>query len=634
MLADAMGAGAADIAQIVSEVGRRLPGLEPPPALTPEQARFRLFDSVTKFLTDASRREPLVLVLDDLHCADPPSLLLLEFLARELLEARLLVVGTYRDTELNQRHPLTHTLGELSRAHPPRRIALGGLTRSEVGRYIGMTAGVDPDAALLDAVHHKTEGNPLFLGEVVRLLSAEGRLEEFGEQPLGDVTIPREVREVLARRLERLSDPCHATLALAAMIGGEFHLRVLQAVADLPPGRVLDALDEAQAARVITVMGPGRYRFAHGVVAEALAESVPAGRRAELHQQVGLALEKLFADRLEPRLAELAHHFLEAAPAGELQKGLHYATAAAEAAAGRFAFEDAAQLYERALRALELTGADGVRRCDLLLALGEAYARAGSVHPARGAFRRAAGIARGVRSPERLARAAFGFGGPRATYPIVDDEVVSLLEEALAALGSRDDGLRARLLARLAMELYFAGAPERRAALAEEAVSTARAVGEPTVLAYALGARDAALWGPAGVEERLAIADEVLELAARAGEREQALEGHARRAVALMQLGDLAAARIDMGLHCRLAHELRHPFGLWRELVWQAMQAALAGRFEESLERAHEALERGRRVRAPEAENCYVGQAILATISLGRPGELQGTVEDMIERYP
>ena len=634
VLGAAMGAGAADIAQIVSEVGRRLPDLEPAPALTPEQARFRLFDSVTTFLVDASRREPLVLVLDDLHCADSPSLLLLEFLVRRLPDARLLLVATYRDTELSPRHPLTHTLGELSRAHPPRRIALGGLTRSEVGRYIVMTAGVDPDAALIAAVHHKTEGNPLFLGEVVRLLSAEGRLERFGEEPAADVTIPREVREVLARRLERLSEPCRGALSLAAVIGGEFHLRVLQAVADLAPERVLDALDEATAARVLMATGPGSYRFAHGVVCDALVESVPAGRRVELHRHVGVALEKLFADRLEPHLAELANHFLEAAPAGMLDKGLRYAALAAERAAAQLAYEDAAQLYERSLRALELTGADGARRCDLLLALGDAYARAGSAQPARGAFRRAAGYARRLRSPQRLAQAAFGFGSSRATYPIVDEEVVGLLEEALAALESGDDGLRARLLARLAMELYFAGAPERRAALAEEAVAIARRIGEPATLAYALRARDTALWGPAGVDERLSTAGEVVELAGHAGDREQALEGYARRALALIQLGDIAAARTDMGLHSRLAHELRHPFGLWRELVWQGMQASLAGRFEEGLARAEEALERGRRVRAPEAENCYVGQAFLARISLGRPGELRSTIEDMIERYP
>ncbi|HWE09077.1 MAG TPA: protein kinase [Solirubrobacteraceae bacterium] len=634
VLADAMGPGAADIAQIVSEVGRRLPDLVPAPALTPEQARFRLFDSITTFLVDASRREPLVLVLDDLHCADRPSLLLLEFLARAVVDSRLLVVGTYRDTELGQQHPLAHCLGELSRAHAPRRIVLGGLTRSEVGRYIVMTAGVEPDGTLLEAVHDKTEGNPLFVGEVVRLLSAEGRLERFADEPAGDVTIPREVREVLARRLERLSDPCRATLSVAAILGGEFHLRVLQAVVDLSPERVLDTLDEAVAARVLAATGPGRYRFAHGVVADALAESIPAGRRAELHRQVGLALEKLFADRLEPHLAELAHHFLEAAPAGELDKGLRYASVAAERAAGGLAYEDAAQLYERALRALELTGTDGALRFDLLLALAEAYAHAGSVQPARGAFRRAADHARRLRSPERLARAALGFGGPRATYAIVDPEVVSLLDEAVTALGSEHEGLRARLLARLAMELYFADAPRRRTALAEEAVTVARSVGDPATLAYALGARDAALWGPARLEERLGIAGEVVALSTVAGDREQAMDGHARRAVALIRRGELPAARTDMGEHTRLAEQLRHPFGLWRAQVWQAMQALLAGRFEEGLARAADALERGRRIQAPDAENCYVGQALLATVSLGRAAELQNTLEDMVERYP
>jgi tetratricopeptide (TPR) repeat protein len=184
------------------------------------------------------------------------------------------------------------------------------------------------------------------------------------------------------------------------------------------------------------------------------------------------------------------------------------------------------------------------------------------------------------------------------------------------------------------MELQFAGAPERRAALAEQAVTTARSIGDPAALAYTLGARGATLWGPAGAEERRALASEVLELAGHAGDRELALEGNARRAVALVQLGDVAAARADMELHSRLAHQLRHPYGLWRALAWQATQALLAGRFEEALALAEGALERGRRVRVPDAENCYVSQALHATISLGRPGELKSTVEDMVERYP
>jgi predicted ATPase len=633
-LAAAMGPGAADIAQMVSEVGRRLPGLERPPDLAPEQARFRLFDSVTAFLVNAARREPLVIVLDDLHSADLPSLLLLEFLARELPDARVLVLGTYRDVETSPGQSLTRVLGELARTHPPRRIVLGGLTRSEVGRYIAMTAGLDPSPGLVDAVHDKTEGNPLFVCEVVRLLSADDRLEHFDEAPAGDVTIPHEVRDVLARRLDRLSETCRAALEVAAVIGREFHLRVLLAVAGVPREHLLDVLHEAEQARVVTTIAPGLYRFSHVLVGDALAEAVPAGRRAELHLRIGAALEDLFADRLEPRLTELAHHFLAAAPAGDLDAGLRYATAAAEHAAARLAHEEAGRLYERALRAVELAGTDGVRRCDLLLALGGAHEHAGAVRAARSAFRSAAEDARQLGSPERLARAALGFAGARATYATVDDEVVVLLEEALAALGSADEAIRARLLARLAMELYFAPAPERRTTLADEALATARRLGDPATLAYALTARHAALWDPSGAEERVAIAREVVALAERAGDQELALEGHGRSVAGLLELGDVVAARASIAAHGRLAQELRHPYGLWQAHSWRAMQALLAGRFAEATELAQAALERGRRVRAPDAENSFVSQSLLAAIELGRVAELRGTVEDMIERYP
>ena len=364
-LAETMGAGAADIAQIVSEVRRRLPGLEPPPAsVGEEQARFRLFDSVTTFLLSASRREPLVVVLDDLHCADRPSLMLLEFLAPQLGGARLLVVGSYRDVKLHAQLPLGQTLGELARVRPPRRIALRGLTRPQVARYVTMTAGVEPDDALVDAVHAKSEGNPFFVAEIVRLLSAEGRLGCAADE----IAVPQEVRELIARRLAPLGAQCREALAVAAVIGREFDLRVLQEVSGVSAEQLLEALEEAQAARVIAVPAPGRYRFAHVLINEALVDGLPASRRLRLHREVGEALERAFAGRLEPRLAELAHHFLEAAPAGDVEQGLRYAGAAAEHASARLAYEEAARLYERALRALDLVPVDSARRCDLLLA--------------------------------------------------------------------------------------------------------------------------------------------------------------------------------------------------------------------------------------------------------------------------
>jgi tetratricopeptide (TPR) repeat protein len=625
-----MGAGAADIAEIVSEVRRRLPDLEPPPAVGAEQARFRLFDSVTTFLVNASRREPLVVVLDDLHCADRPSLALLEFLAPQLGDARLLVVGMYRDTALQVEHPLTHTLGELARFRAPQRIALRGFTRAQVARYVSLTAGVEPDDALVDAVHAKSEGNPFFVAEIVRLLSAEGELDTAR----GAIAIPHEVRELIGRRLAPLSAHCRETLAIASVIGRDFELRVLQDVAGGSGERLLEALDEARAARVIGMPATGRYRFAHVLISDTLADGLPASRRVQLHRRVGEALERAFAGRLEPHLAELAHHFLEAAAAGDVEPGLRYATAAAEQAGARLAHEEAARMYKRALSALDVAPVDGARRCDLLLALGEAHHRAGDHGYARAAFRQAADAARELGSSERLARATLGYGGPRGSFAVVDVELVGLLEEALTALGARDDALRARLLARLAMELYFSGRGERRATLVDEAVAIARRLGEPATLAYALNARYAALWGPENVEERLTIADEVVELARRAGDHRLVREGRGRRIVALFELGDVAVAHAEIEQHARAAQELRQPFGRWQAAVWRAAEALLAGRFAEGESRAREAFEVGRRVRMTDAENCFAVQSLIAGMETGRLAELQATVEQLAERYP
>ncbi len=168
-----MGSGAADIGEIVPEVRERLPDLQPSPALVPEEARFRLFDSITTFLKNASQKQPLILVLDDLHWADASSLLLLEFLAREIGGCHILLVGTYRDVEVSRRHPLSRALGSLMREHPFQRMQLRGLTQQDAGRFIQAAAGVTPPAALVEEVHRRTEGNPLFLGEVVGLLTPE-----------------------------------------------------------------------------------------------------------------------------------------------------------------------------------------------------------------------------------------------------------------------------------------------------------------------------------------------------------------------------------------------------------------------------------------------------------------------------
>ena len=231
-LHDVMGPGAADIAQLDSEIRQRLPALPTPPTLEPEQARFRLFDSITTFLRNAALSRPVLLILDDLQWADEPSLRLLQFLAQEIRDAHLLIVGTYRDVALGRGHPLARTLAEVGREDLGHQIRLEGLSREEVGRYIELTSGISPPEILVQRIWDKTEGNPFFVSETIRLLITEGVLEN--PEALADlqINIPPRVRDVVRRRLEQLSDHCNKTLTLAAVYGREFSLEVIEALSD------------------------------------------------------------------------------------------------------------------------------------------------------------------------------------------------------------------------------------------------------------------------------------------------------------------------------------------------------------------------------------------------------------------
>jgi predicted ATPase len=277
-----LGAGAADIAQLVPGVRDHLPDLPVPPPVEREAARFRLFDSLTGFLQAAGRR-PLLLILDDLHWADAPSLALLRFVSRELEEAGLLVLGSYRHTEVDQGHPLLGAVADLTRGRH-RRLLLGGLDPDDVASFVAQTAGVPPSAALAAALHQQTDGNPFFVTEVVRLLASQGRLDAAaGAARVPTAGLPEGVRAVVAARLGRLSEACRRVLEVAAVLGRDFELRLLQPACGLEAERLLVLLEEAEAARVVEAVagGLGRWRFAHTLVREVLYESLPAARRCD-----------------------------------------------------------------------------------------------------------------------------------------------------------------------------------------------------------------------------------------------------------------------------------------------------------------------------------------------------------------
>ena len=369
-----MGSAAADIAEIVSDVRERLPDLKPSPALEdPDQARFRLFDSITAFLKNASQARPLVLILDDLHWADKPSLLLLEFIARELAGARLLLVGTYRDVELSRGHPLAQTLGELTRERLFQRVLLRGLAEDDVAHFIELTSGSTPPSGLVTAVYTQTEGNPFFVTEVARLLVQESQIG----RPVADVgahgvrppdreswtvRIPEGVREVIGRRLDRLSERCNETLTIASVIGRQFELGQLSRLVEgMSEDRLLEVLEEAMAARVIEELptAVGRYEFTHALIQETLAEELSLTRRVRLHARIAETLEELYGDTAEANAAELAHHFVQAEAVLGTEKLVRYSLLAGERALAAFGWEEALSHFERALAAREGQPPDG-----------------------------------------------------------------------------------------------------------------------------------------------------------------------------------------------------------------------------------------------------------------------------------
>ena len=358
-----MGPGAADIAEIVAGIRNKLSDLPISPALEPEQARFRLFDSVTTFLKNLARRQPLMLVLDDLHWADRSSLLLLEFLARELGESRLLLMGCYRHAELSRQHALAETFAEVSREPVFRRQVLRGMGQDELGQFIEASAGVQLSQEFTDTLYAHTEGNPFFITEVIRLLSDSGELSTGHAVTPEGLRMPEGVREVIGQRLNRLSEQCNDVLITASIIGREFDFRLLGYLSrEGNEDEVLEALEEALAAGVIEEPPgtTGRYGFTHALIQETLVQELSTTRRARLHSRVGQGLEEMYADNIEAHAAELAHHFAQSAAVTGSGKLIRYSLLAGEQALVYYAYEEALDYFQRALEAkrVSLTGSD------------------------------------------------------------------------------------------------------------------------------------------------------------------------------------------------------------------------------------------------------------------------------------
>jgi tetratricopeptide (TPR) repeat protein len=627
-----VGSGGGDLAQM-------LPDLREPPALDPDSARFRLFDATATLLQNASGPQPLALVLDDLHVADVPSLLLLQFVARVLPQTRVLLIGVYRDPDFESvpLPRLPDALGQLAREATTTRLALAGLPESDVGRFIEMTAGRGAAAALVSAVYRETEGNPLFLGEVVSLLAQEGSLDEAEGGIPWRMAIPRGVKEVIGRRLGHLSTECRGTLTVGSVLGREFGLDMLQQVSGLQLRQVLDVSDEALSAGLVSeVPGtPGRMRFAHALIRDVLYDGLPAGERIGLHQKVAQAIETLHSEGLDPYLAELAHHSFEALPGGDIDRAIDFARRAAERGATLLAYEEAARLYQMALEALKLKGPfDEVQACDLLLSLGDAQGRAGDLRDAKATFLRAETIARERGIADQLAQAALGYGGRMVMGRAGEDpHLVPSLEYALKALGEREDSLRVRLLARLAGALRDEYSPERRIGLSRKAVDIARRLGDPGTLAYALDGQFGAMWGPDSLDELLALSGEMIAAGERAGDLERRIQGYIYRVMLFLEQGDIRAAYAEHQAQARLADELRQGVQKWFTEMNRTLLALFEGRFAEGERLAEQAFVIGQRALSWQAVASYSLQKFVLLRERGELASFAAEMSSLADQY-
>jgi len=633
-----------ELGRLARNLERRVEDLPAPQTSDPETERYLLFSAVAGLLELVAQSVPVCMVLDDLHWADGQSVALLKHVVRTVEHGALLVIATYRDSDLGKDHPLGAVLADLRSVEGVQRLALHGLGADEVAQIMTAVAGHELEAdgiELAGQIATETDGNPFFVGEVLRGLSESGALvfdDDSGRWSIDSsagIALPESVREVIERRVERLGDEALEVLTQAAVIGRVFDLELLESMLDIEETRLLDHLEAAVAASLLAESSDrvGQFRFAHALVNQTLYEGLGATRRARMHGRVAQALENLYGEDPGEHLTELALHWRMAAVSVDKAKAADYALRAGQRALESLAPAEALKLFADAV---ELGGdADGAERCEALIGLGEAQLQSGEA-AYRETLLEASRIASALADAELAARAALANnrGGLPSTFGEVDAKRIAAIERAIELDDPPNQMRRARLLAIKALELTWGPDFGMQRALAEEAISLARATDDPRTLAEVLRNVNEAIRAPDTLAWRSDLAEELVGCAAAVGDPALRFSARNFELDTCVERGDLERAKLALEQLQLIAHELDRPTMNWVATYITACWELMHGDLVAGERLFEDAFQIGQEAGQPDAVLAYGAALAHARSYQGRGGEVVAMLEQSVSAYP
>lgn len=613
-------------------------------------ARIDLVESLSGYLKKRSQNRPLLIVIEDLDQADEASLPLLRALIRDIDGLPMMILVTWRDLPPDSKDATTGALQELARSPLAQSIALRPLNRLDIARFVELLSGIKPHPTLITAIFKATDGLPLCVLELLRWLALDGRLFDLSWQAQQQGDFPIGLQAIVKARLEQLSGGCRNLVNTVSVLGCRFDLAILRRMLDEHPAasslsaQLNEALREAVAVRLLHEdhQRPGSYRFGHPLVHEIVLAQQPARRTAELHDWAAAAIEKEWAEDIEPHLAELSEHLLGAIPASnDIGKAAAYLRHAGESALKRLGYEEAAAHFARSRKLLEPFGqAAATEQCSLLIAEAEAWDNAGDAKKAHEVRQLAVNSADELQkswlpgASSLLAQSVLGLAGNWVESDTPNIALIELLKEALEAIGEAESDVRVHVQTRLAAENFFGGLTVESLQMSHDALETARGLNDPATLAVALDARRLTLDRPDDAQKRMQLSTELTRVAVQA--RHKPLQRRAAwwRALDCLECGDIAGTDRALQTFAKMADSSATPQDQYYSRLFTGMRALIDGEFKEAESQAQKAVLLGRSSGNSIAVQQFGIAMLLLRREQGRTGEIESTVKMFYQRLP